>query len=549
MINAMIKLFVVLLVIVASMQATAAEIDATTLSQLLISKMAAASATLSSTALVALGGFATLQLFIKNFGLLKSGADIESVIAKFAASVIWIGVCIYIILKGPEFISGVGNQFFSIPGLSLPTVGTIMSNTAKTAGVIGALAVPIGVASNTLGMFMVYLLLGTIGIGCLFAFKIFMLQLELGLVVMLSPLSFSFLGLDALKDQGIAPLKSLISLIYRTILIGVILSAFTVIDDSVKAVFSSLSMASIVDGVGAVMDTLVSALGAYLLLAYLLYKSDSIAASLASGSTSMGTADVAQAAALGAAAGAATAAGGAATTEGATKAASSVSDLMKKLSGNSSGPSVSNAGGSGSGSSGHPGAASALMSTSLVSPPGMPSGSGAASPDADPFLGTAKQKGGFNAGPGGQSSDFAKSPQPVPSSQQAGGSVGDGSVGFKAQDTGVITPSNGDFASALGGGSPGATSATKQPDASAVPGDQNQSSQSKSPDSAAGAGLGGSASQQLEKNIADLAQQIGKMGDQSKAKPSFLSELARVNEHIAHEKATTQVSINTHHSD
>ena len=625
--NKPIRFFLFLFCVLVSNNAVAA-VDAASLSQLLISKMTVASATLSSTALIALGGFATLQLFITNYGLLKSGADIESAVAKFAAGIAWVGVCIYIISNGPGFISGVGNEFFSIPGLSLPTVGTVMSNTAKTAGVIGALAIPIGVASNTLGMFMVYLLLGTIGIGCFFAFKIFMLQLELGLIVMLSPLSFAFLGLNALKDQGIAPFKSLISLIYRVMIIGVILSAFSIVDDSVNAVFKNLSLTEIVSGgVGTVMDTLVAALGAYLLLAYLLFKSDSIAASLASGSTNMGTADVASAAAAGAAAGAAIATGGVAGAGAAKSGVSSVSDMMKKL-GGGGGPSVSNAGGGGGGGGGGTGAKPSMMSTAMPKPESVSSGGAKAATAVDPNFGTSKQKDGYDAGPGGQYG-AAEAPKPESGDGGSGGAPmrsespgnpdssmeqqikGDAervesamntpggdpiaaadkrsrpggtnaspaqsgkdtapSSSRGSQDTGLLTPSNGDYAAALGGsGGPGSTAgdgvggntpgdspAANQPPASAVPEGmataqgQPPSSDLQKPESssssAEAAGITTSTSDQLDKmskSMASLTDEMAKM--KVPEKPSFLGELGKTNQHIAQEKAATVVSINTH---
>ncbi len=59
------------------------------------------------------------------------------------------------------------------------------------------------------------------------ALKIFMLQLEAVLIATLSPMSFALLGLNTLRDQGIAPFKSLLSLAYRIVLVGVMLSAFS----------------------------------------------------------------------------------------------------------------------------------------------------------------------------------------------------------------------------------------------------------------------------------------------------------------------------------
>ena len=175
-----------------------------------------------------------------------------------------------------------------------------------------------------------------------------MLTLELGLIVLLAPLSFSFLGLNALKDQGIAPFKSLISLVYRIILLGIIFSAFNEVVGVAGDKFNDIDWGLLADW-GKSLNIFFSTLSAFPVLAYLVYKSDEIASSLAGGSTSMGTADVASAAAMGAAAGAVVASGGAAAAGAASKPAQSMADFMKNMGG---GGSVSNASGRGLGGSG-----------------------------------------------------------------------------------------------------------------------------------------------------------------------------------------------------
>ena len=166
------------------------------------------------------------------------------------------------------------------------------------------------------------------------------------LIVMMAPLSFSFMGLNALKDQGIAPFKSLVSLIYRVLIMAILLKTMSVMSDNLVSVIASINSDSI-DGIWSVVFAGVTG---YVLLAFLVVKSDSLASNLASGTTSMGTGDVASAAAMGAAVGAAVASGGAsvagAAASGGGKAAQSLGDVMKNMLG---GGSVSNAGGSGTG--------------------------------------------------------------------------------------------------------------------------------------------------------------------------------------------------------
>jgi type IV secretion system protein TrbL len=392
------------------------------------SAMAPAINKLVAQALIWLGVFGMLQFVITNYRLLKSDGDIQVVIAKTAGSVAWLGVCIYIINNGPQFIGAVGNQMFGLLGLTLPTPGSIIASTIAVVASLAALAVGVGgvgiIGSTTAGMLLVYILLFILAIGMFFAFKIFMIQLELGLIVMLSPLSFSFLGLDALKDQGIAPFKALISLAYRIILLTVILSAFTEVGNVASAALSDVTLNFITNGIGKAMSIVLSALGAYFMLAYLVYKSDSIAATLASGSTSMGTGDIASAAAAGAAAGAAVASGGAAAAAAGTNVPQSMSSFMRGLGG---GGSVSNASSLGAGGAGSlPGASPPLASRASgqdyplngsgapIPPEGSeaPAQSFTSGPDLDAAAstpaGSSSPGSGSNAGIAGESSQSEK---------------------------------------------------------------------------------------------------------------------------------------------
>ena len=544
--NVYFLLFLISIGIASANAAGAAPVDSNSLVTLLITNMATVTSTLSSKAIIWLGAFATVQFIVTNIGLLKSGGDIEQMFGKLIGSLMWIGFCTYVLANGPDFIASVGDDFFAIPGLTIPTAGTIMSNTAKTAAVLGALAIPVGFASNTIGMFMVYLILIILAIGCFFAFKIFMLQLELGLVVMLSPLSFSFLGLNALKDQGIAPFKSLISLGYRIILIGLILSAFNVVDESVRNAFASFTEASIMDGIGNVIETLFAALGSYLLLMYLIFKSDSIAASLAGGTTSMGTADVASAAAMGASAGAAAVLAPAAAMGTASKPIESMSSFMGKM-GFGGGGSISNAGGGGTGGGVAKPSAAAAPSASLSggkSPvgssdgpmPGTAADTGHSEPPADAAPGgRVDENGAVPAAPGGDGSG---------KDGLAGASGGDGASKADAPSTSPVsslgdTPANGDFTKGLemsgGGGGGSAANAPIETPASA-PGAPSSGG--------ASAGVGG------PPGLADLVKQLQDMGlGGGQKSPTFADKLGAFGKHVEQEKAHTSVSISTHHAD
>ena len=235
---------------------------------------------------------------------------------------------------------------------NVPGPGTIITATLGlcTTLLIAIAAVGtsvVGVGNSSLAMVLVYVLILVFSIGMYMAIKVFMLTLELGLVVMLSPLSFSFLGLNALKDQGIAPLKSLISLVYRIILLGIIYAAFGEVISVAGKQLNDISWFNPLQYATGI-NIIFSMICAFPMLAYLVYKSDSIAASLAGGSSSMGPGDVASAAAMGAAAGAAAASGGVSAMGAATKPVQSMANFMQGLRG---GGSVSNASSQGMGGS------------------------------------------------------------------------------------------------------------------------------------------------------------------------------------------------------
>jgi type IV secretion system protein TrbL len=317
--------------------ASAIPLDDISIMAMITHSMAPAANILLTQSVKWLAIFASLQWVITNFSLLKNGSDIQEIFAKLIGSIAWISFCVYLMNNGPAFIGHTGHEFFDLLGIDLPSPGKIMESTTALVASLAVIAAGVGFANTTSGMLVVYILIGLFGAGMFFAARIFMLQLELGLIVLMAPLSFSFLGLKALHDQGIAPFKALISLGYRVLLMTLILSAFTEVGDVVVETLKGFTIPAIItNGIGSFVSTILAALGAYIMLVYILYKSDAIAASLSSGSTNMGTGDLATAAAAGAAAGAAIASGGASVAAGATKAGQPMSDFIKSLSGGSS---------------------------------------------------------------------------------------------------------------------------------------------------------------------------------------------------------------------
>ncbi|MFA5170250.1 MAG: hypothetical protein WC426_01695 [Sulfuriferula sp.] len=346
-----ILLFLILLLAVGVARADTPTPDISIVNTVREAMSAVASTSIMPQAITWLAALMGLQFVLTNLNLIKSGGDFQAVWAKLLGSLLWFVFCYYALTHGPEFIDSVGSDMLTKFASNLPTPSSVILATLSlcTSILIGIAATGTsiaGVGNSSIAMVLVYVLFIIFGIGMFLAIKLIMLQLELGLIVMLSPLSFSFLGLNALKDQGIAPFKSLISLVYRIILLGIVYSAFGKVISVAGTQLDSFSWANPLEW-AAKINIIFAMLCAFPVIAYLVFKSDSIASSLAGGSTSMGTGDVASAAAAGAAAGGAVASGGASAAATAGKTGQSMGDFMKSLS--TGGGSISNASGSGQG--------------------------------------------------------------------------------------------------------------------------------------------------------------------------------------------------------
>lgn len=301
-------------------------------------------------ALGVLGSFIILQFTWTHIHLLLNGAELEKVWAKFLTSLLWFGMCFYIFLNGPTFIKNTASQIMSkatgVTGSSfdpqspidtgISVASQLLETFDSNQSVLGSLN---PFPSIMLGLISIVIL----GVSALLAFKIFMVFIETKMVIALSPLSFSLLGLSAFKDQGLAPLKYLVSMAIRMFLYGAVLSAMVIFSDSLITSFKSLPPSSD----PSVWPPIWAAAIGYVLLGAVAIRVDSIAAMLASGSSQMSTGD---SAAVGAIAGAAMAAASGSAAIAASKPAMAMADVMKGMAGG--GGSVSNASSSGLGASG-----------------------------------------------------------------------------------------------------------------------------------------------------------------------------------------------------
>lgn len=464
-----------------------------------------------------LGSFMFIQMVITNFGLLKSGADLETVFVKLLGSLLWFFFCVYVMSNGANFIDSVGtealNKFMPTwisPGYILAVVTAIGGSLLTGIGLSGIMV--LGSGNPMLALVLTVIMFIIVGVGLYISIKIFMLKLELGLIIVLAPLSFSFLGLNALRDQGIAPFKALISLIYRIILFGIVCTAFKEIGTVTTTALDAISWKDPSGWVGAV-EVIFSAMFAFPMLGYLVYKSDAIASSLAGGSTNMGPGDVAAAAAAGAAAGAAVATGGAGAASAATKIPQSMANFMSTLSG---GGSLTNASSRGAG-----GAAFAMpappMSSSLSGTSG-----GAVAPKFETNKAGAPMK-------------------PVATGPVSSSRLGDSTPSKQSSPTAEgAAPASGGEANPSYASDIGSTDNAAAPSSMPPPLYPQSQSRYVAGDSGRTASISG---QNADSQAANQYQNT------SSEKSSFLGHLKEFGKHVEQDKAATHVSINTHHSD
>lgn len=484
-----------------------------------------------------------LQLVITGYGLVASG-EIEASLGKYAKALIWVSFCVWLITNNHahDFVANT-IQYFLNHAISWATpdatstdfdVGTVfqigMDGLADTMRAIENAAIP----TSSLGWFsiiagggtgavvqliftgiLIFIIIVIVLATCGYiALKVFMIKIEAILVLAILPLSLGFLGLNALRDQGFAPFKSMLALIYRIIILGMVVGGLSVQGTSLHAYAIGAADPNIV-------QVLVSAVFGFLILAFLAHKSDSIAASLANGSANLGAGD-AVGATLAAAATMAAAATGVGVVAGAgAKASQSMGEVMKAMSGRGTGGgSVKNASSSGAGKSPEPAPQKASANPSLAST----SKSGEKAPQRE-----------------GSKTSSNQSAANTPS------------------NTGLTAPSASSKATEASAdpSSQSSSNAGSRPESvdsssSSSAGNNNPSNKSESLDTSSPAPAGSGVDAGIEgAPKRDMAQELGKLVDHLSApkRESFGSKLGAAAQHISNEKTATHVSVNTNPHD
>lgn len=447
-----------------------------------------------------LGVFLTLQFVLSNTKSLLS-SDLQEALVKGFGAFVSAGMCILLLTYGPQLIDSIGNSLLGEFLASVPSASSILASTLSLGAALLAAAGFASALNDALASIIVTCFWLVLASGAYLACRVFMFYLELGMILLISPVSFALFGLSTFKEQGLAPIKGVISLLYRALLFGCIFGAYKYVNDSLADVINNTSWINITT-LPSNITKLISGLLAYPVLLFLAFKSDSIAASLASGSSSMGTGDIAQAAAAGAAAGSVAAAAGSATANAAGGAPQSMADFMSSMSG---GGSIKNAGGMGGG-----GASPATFT-----------------PPASPSMSRSSGIGASNSGtavPASSSTTNLGKPAASPARSVASGRYGDSPS--SASKSGTAQPASNPITSNQHGD--GAGNAAKG--------------------SAETASIGGAGpvSQSLEQSLAQIAQNLGNQGSR---KPTFAERMGEANRQLAQEHSATHIAMNAHHQD
>jgi len=505
-----------------------------------------------------------LKFSIKGWDLIADG-EIEKSFATLGKYIIWVGFVVWImspsaspvragLSNGANFIQstvdwalgfasnmsgGNSNSFdagyiFNV-GLNAShnlIVAVTKAATGSVANVVLTVAMPIsGLFSALMLLFMNVVILASAGY---IAIKVFMVKIDAAVVIAISPLSFALSGLDALREQGLAPFKNLLTILYRILILAAIVSAMKTVSDNLTQVLDTTAAAG---GLTDIWSPISAAIFCYLILAYMAHESDGIAAGLSSGSSMFGAGNMASSVAAGVAAGAAIATGGAAAAAVASKGGQSMSDVIKSIT-SGGGGSVSNASPMGSARPMdlQPGPAP-------VFPPKAPEMSRQEARDHPAAVGNKAAASGAPSSPSaGAGESFAQAA--LNASKGAVNAGASPEAALAAGDTAFAGGSKQDVADAVVNA--GGTHAQGNMAAAAMGTAQRPE---LVPPSAGGsgetAGIGGAGQGALgdtEKKMDQILDALSKPAQ----KPTFRERMGTLNDHMAREQTIVQANVNVH---
>lgn len=408
----------------------------------------------------------TLQWILTHWKDIFNG-DISNTLAKAVGLITWFGATVMLI-KHMELLTNTFSGYLSLAG-NLSN----LSGTEFTPGALIDRAVKIVKATNDAfakasgahwwqigdnmmsALMLTFANIFTFIAFLVIALSLFVAQLEFWVMFAVAPLAFGLIPLSAFRDQGFAPIKGVISLGLRLLILGVVVAVANALT---RTLLNLLVTPGLAEG-DSTFDPVWYYLAGMAGCAAMAFSAGKIASSIASGSASFSGADAMRGTMqMAATAGVATAGVGAlmAASKAATGALPSAHDLGKAVGsmlpsgggGLGVSPVASGGGGGAGGVAGGALGGSPVQSrpsaeslapggASAGSPAGSSAGSPAESPVGSPAAGNASSAGiGGPGGSGGQNtSQWGKPPTALQKLGRAGGAAGE----RNAQDTQAVS--------------------------------------------------------------------------------------------------------------
>jgi len=313
--------------------------------------------TLEKTVINVIFALALLQAAVTGIKQL-AGGEVEKTIFNFAMIVTWCGIALWLLGTAAtpvtpgasnlsdllywmqNFALGIVGQMtggieFSaskILEIGLQAYGYITLSVAKTTAtnLVNALATIMLPGVGFVTALMVFFISAVIMISCAYlAIKVFITKIEFAILVAIAPLNAAMMVFAPTREQGWAPFKGALSLIYRILILGGVVAAIGQVSKYLGSYVDAQAYGLSAD----VWTPLLSGAFAFALLAFVAHKSDSIASAMASGSSAMSSGDLAGSIATGVAAGMAGAAAAGAVTAAASggTGVKAMSDVMKSM--------------------------------------------------------------------------------------------------------------------------------------------------------------------------------------------------------------------------
>lgn len=287
---------------------------------------------LQSLALRLLFAFLVLQWAIDGIGMLGNEITIERVIGKFGMAVLWGAFCLwlldgagngqtnlghfmqstvdYFIGKAGEWVGTNGGSFDSVDILNIGLVayGKIVwavgkATATNVVNAVVAVALPQTTFIIALVVFAVICVI--VGSCAYIALKVFLVKIQVGIWIAVSPIAVAMLGLRGLRDMGFSPLKALLGLVFRIIVLAAIVSTLQIMAENFSNHIDSLSWGLAAD----IITPLIAAAFGFFLIAFITHQADEIAAAMSAGTLTMNSGNLASSIATGVSAGMAGAAG------------------------------------------------------------------------------------------------------------------------------------------------------------------------------------------------------------------------------------------------